>query len=1083
MQLIDNINQTLRDDLVTTIKSGGRVSIAAASFSIYAFQELKEQLKDIDELRFIFTSPSFITEKADKQRREFYIPRLNRERDLFGSEFEIKLRNELSLKAVARECAEWIRQKACFKSNRTNENMMGFINVDDVNYMPVTGFTTVDLGCERGNNAYQFVQRTDSPMSQFYLNLFNQVWHDGEKLQVVTEQVLDNITNAYKENAPEFIYFVTLYNIFNEFLEDISEDVLPNEATGFKSSVIWNKLYNFQRDAALAIINKLEKYNGCILADSVGLGKTFTALSVIKYYENRNKSVLVLCPKKLHDNWVTYRSNYRNNPLVADRLRYDILYHTDLSRQSGQSNGLDLEHINWGNYDLVVIDESHNFRNGGKVTTDETDENPRENRYLQLMNKVIRDGVKTKVLMLSATPVNNRFNDLRNQLALAYEGDSTQMDVKLKTTSSLDDIFRQAQAAFNKWSKYPPEQRTTSALLEMLNFDFFEVLDSVTIARSRRHIEQYYDTTDIGKFPERLRPLSMIPKLTDLSKTVDFNDIFVSVSELNLAIYTPSDFILPSKLEMYMETREDGRFSNLSRAGRERGIRQLMSINLLKRLESSVNSFRLTLERIRKYISTTIEAIDNLSARQSDTSTVCDYDFTYGLDFDEREDTVFIGNKKTRIALEDMDYIQWRGYLAKDLDNLNTLLCMLEDITPEHDSKLQMLLDVIRGKFANPINGDNKKVIVFTAFSDTAQYIYDNIAPLIKERTGLNTALVSGDIEARSTLRLREKLDFNKVLTLFSPISKDRATLYPNLNEEIDVLIATDCISEGQNLQDCDFLINYDIHWNPVRIIQRFGRIDRIGSRNAKIQLVNFWPDMDLDDYINLKGRVEARMKVSVLTATGDDNPLTAEEQGDLKYRRDQLERLKEEVVDIEEMSSGVSIMDLGLNEFRLDLLEYMRGRVDIEHTPMGLHAIVPSSQEAPPGVIFVLKNRNNDINIDRKNRLHPFYMVYISKESEVMVNHLDPKGLLDRMRQLCRGKAEPMADLCRKFNAETRDGQRMGTYSRLLGDAISSLIKVKESSDLFSFLDGDSGSLFGNEVRGLDDFELICFLIVRKEE
>ena len=1063
-----------------TIRSGSRVSVAAASFSVYAFRELKEQLKDIDELRFIFTSPSFVTEKADRQRREFYIPRLNRERDLFGSEFEIKLRNELSLKAVAMECAEWIRQKACFKSNRTNENMMGFINVDDVNYMPVTGFTTVDLGCERGNNAYQFVQRTDAPMSQFYLNLFDQVWHDGEKLQVVTEQVLDSITNAYRENAPEFIYFVTLYNIFNEFLEDISEDVLPNEATGFKESVIWNKLYNFQRDAALAIINKLEKYDGCILADSVGLGKTFTALSVIKYYENRNKSVLVLCPKKLHDNWVTYRSNYRNNPLVADRLRYDILYHTDLSRQSGQSNGLDLEHINWGNYDLVVIDESHNFRNGGKVTTDENDENPRENRYLQLMNKVIRAGVKTKVLMLSATPVNNRFNDLRNQLALAYEGDSSRMDAKLKTTSSLDDIFRQAQAPFNRWSKYPPEQRTTSALLEMLNFDFFEVLDSVTIARSRRHIEQYYDTTDIGKFPERLKPLSMVPKLTDLSKTVDFNDIFVSVSQLNLAIYTPSDFILPSKLEKYMEAREDGRFGNLSRAGRERGIRQLMSINLLKRLESSVNSFRLTLERIRKYIATTIDAIDALAARHDDTSMVCDFDFSYGLDFDEREDTVFIGNKKTKIALEDMDYIQWRGYLAKDLDNLNTLLFMLGDITPEHDSKLQMLLDVIRDKFANPINGDNRKVIVFTAFSDTAQYIYDNIAPLIKERTGLDTALVSGDIEARSTLKLREKLDFNKVLTLFSPISKDRATLYPNLKEEIDVLIATDCISEGQNLQDCDFLINYDIHWNPVRIIQRFGRIDRIGSRNAKIQLVNFWPDMDLDDYINLKGRVEARMKVSVLTATGDDNPLTAEEQGDLKYRRDQLERLKEEVVDIEEMSSGVSIMDLGLNEFRLDLLEYMRGGVDIEHTPMGLHALATARQDTPPGVIFVLKNRNNAINIDRKNRLHPFYMVYISKDSEVIVNHLDPKGLLDRMRQLCRGKSEPIADLCRKFNAETRDGQRMGTYSRLLGDAISSLIKVKESSDLFSFLDGDSGSLFGNEVRGLDDFELICFLIIK---
>lgn len=1079
MQLIDNINQTLRNDLVATIKSGSRVSIAAASFSIYAFQELKEQLKDIDELRFIFTSPSFTTEKADKQRREFYIPRLNRERDLFGSEFEIKLRNELSLKAVAKECAEWIRQKACFKSNRTNENMMGFINVDDINYMPITGFTTVDLGCERGNNAYQFVQRTDAPMSQFYLNLFNQVWQDGEKLQVVTEQVLDNITNAYKENAPEFIYFVTLYNIFNEFLEDISEDVLPNEATGFKSSVIWNKLYNFQRDAALAIINKLEKYNGCILADSVGLGKTFTALSVIKYYENRNKSVLVLCPKKLHQNWVTYRSNYLNNPLVADRLRYDILYHTDLSRQSGQSNGLDLEHINWGNYDLVVIDESHNFRNGGKVTTDENDENPRENRYLQLMNKVIRAGVKTKVLMLSATPVNNRFNDLRNQLQLAYEGDSERMDALLNTTSSIDKIFRDAQSAFNRWSKMPSDERTTKNLLSLLSFDFFEVLDSVTIARSRKHIEQYYDTTDIGKFPERLKPISRSPKLTDLPTAVSFNDIFVSVTELNLAIYTPSDFILPSKLEKYLDTKADGSLGNLSRSGRERGIRQLMSINLLKRLESSVNSFRLTLTRIKDFIQTTVEAIDRLAANGGH-STVNDYDFDSNLDFDEREDSVFIGGKKTKIDLADMDYVQWREYLVKDLDNLRTLLFMLEDITPEHDSKLQLLIDDIRSKFANPINPGNKKIIIFTAFSDTAQYLYENIASLIKERTGLNTALISGDVEARCTIKTREKMDFNKVLTLFSPISKEKAAVYPNLHEEIDVLIATDCISEGQNLQDCDYLINYDIHWNPVRIIQRFGRIDRIGSRNAVIQLVNYWPDMDLDEYIDLKGRVEARMKVSVLTATGDDNPLTDAEQGDLKYRRDQLERLKEEVVDIEEMNTDVSIMDLGLNEFRLDLLEYIKQDNDIEHTPMGLHAIVPADKDTPPGVIFVLKNRNNSINIDRKNRLHPFYMVYITKESAVVIDHLDPKSLLDTMRHLCRGNATPLLDLCHKFNAETRDGQRMGTYSKLLGDAISSLIKVKETTDLFSFLDGDSGSLFGNEVRGLDDFELICFLIIR---
>ena len=497
MEIIDNIHKTLKEDLVVELREGSKLSIAASCFSIYAFQELKEQLKDIEELRFVFTSPTFTTEKASKQKREFYIPRLNRERNLYGSEFEVKLRNELTQRAVAKECAEWIKKKACFKSNRTGENMMGFANVDDKSYMPLNGFTTVELGCERGDNAYTMINKLDAPYSQQYLTLFEQLWHDTDKLQVVTDEVIENITNAYKENAPDFLYFVALYNIFHEFLEDISEDVLPNEATGFKDSVIWNKLYNFQRDASLAIINKLEKYNGCILADSVGLGKTFTALSVVKYYESRNRNVLVLCPKKLYDNWTTYRSNYINNPLAKDRLRYDVLFHTDLSREHGVSNGYDLDKINWSNYDLVVIDESHNFRNGSKVTTDD-DGNQRENRYSRLLNKVICKGVKTKVLMLSATPVNNRFNDLKNQLQLAYEGDSANIDSLLNTSRSIDDIFRSAQAAYNRWTRIPAEERTTAKLLQELDFDFFEVLDSVTIARSRRHIEQYYDTPVTG---------------------------------------------------------------------------------------------------------------------------------------------------------------------------------------------------------------------------------------------------------------------------------------------------------------------------------------------------------------------------------------------------------------------------------------------------------------------------------------------------------------------------------------------------------------------------------------------------------
>ena len=1075
MELINNVNKTLRDDITSQIKTGSRLSIAASCFSIYAFQELKDALKDIKELRFIFTSPTFTTEKASKQQREFYIPRLNRERTLYGSEFEVKLRNELTQKAIARECAEWIRKKACFKSNRTNDEMTGLINLDETSYYPIKGFTTVELGCEKGNNAYTFINKFDAPDSKAYLDLFNQVWNDNSRLQVVTEEIIDSISNAYKENAPEFLYFVALYNIFNEFLEDISEDELPKESTGFKDSAIWNKLYNFQKDAALAVINKLEKFNGCILADSVGLGKTFTALSVIKYFESRNRTVLVLCPKKLFENWNTYRQNYVNNPLAKDRLNYDVLYHTDLSREQGRSNDLDLERVNWGNYDLVVIDESHNFRNGGKVSTDENGDNPRENRYLRLMNKVIRAGVKTKVLMLSATPVNNRFNDLKNQLQLAYEGETEAFDKLLPTNKGIDDIFRQAQTSYNIWANFSAEERTTERLLRMLDFDFFRLLDAVTIARSRKHIQQYYDTTDIGTFPERLKPISRQPHLTDLDTAINYNEIFEQLQLLHLAIYAPSAFILASKLDKYRD-EESTTGHRLSIEEREKGIQRLMNIQLLKRLESSVNSFRLTLTRICDYMQETLDAIHRFQNGDKRIS-VDDYE---DIDGDEDEQDFTIGKKKNRILLEDMDYISWSEEIEADLEIIHLLLTMLQSITPEHDSKLQQLISDLRHKFANPINGDNKKVIIFTAFSDTALYLYDCLASTIKTKHNLNVALVTGDVEARSTLKLKEKLDFNKVLTLFSPVSKERKAIYPHLDEEIDVLIATDCISEGQNLQDCDYLINYDIHWNPVRIIQRFGRIDRIGSKNAQIQLVNYWPDMTLDEYINLKGRVEARMKVSVLTATGDDNILSPEEKDDLEYRKQQLERLKEDVVDLEEMNTGVSIMDLGLNEFRLDLLEYINKNNDVEHTPLGLHAVVKGNEQTPPGTIYVLKNRTAGVNIDHKNQLHPFYMVYIKDDGEVVVDHLHPKDLLDKMRLICKPLSKPDLPLCKEFNKETHDGLRMGKYSDLLSSAIESIVTKKEESDMDSFLDGFAGDLFTKEVTGLDDFELICFLVIK---
>ena len=1074
----NNITERVIDDLRQSLSSNSQISIAAASFSIYAYEALKEELEKVESVRFIFVSPTFTTDKTEKQKREFYIPKLNRERNLFGSEFEIRLRNQLTQRAIARECADWIRRKAKFKTNITHGSMNSFLHLQEgeetYTYMPFNEFTTTELGLDRGNNICPMVVGMPGYSStDMFLKNFAELWKDKEKFQDVTENVIESIETVYKENAPAFIHFITLYHIFNEFLEDISEDVLPNEATGFKSSVIWNKLYNFQRDASLAIINKLEKYNGCILADSVGLGKTFTALSVIKYYENRNRNVLVLCPKKLNDNWQMFRSNYKNNPVLADRLRYDILFHSDLSRDKGLSNGLDLERVNWSNYDLIVIDESHNFRNGGRFDNEEGDEDFKENRYARLMNKVIRSGVKTKVLMLSATPVNNRFSDLKNQLQLAYEGKAENINDLLDTEKSIDSIFRDAQTVYSKWAKLPPEKRTTEKLVDSLNYDFFQLLDAVTIARSRSHIIKYYNTNDVGKFPTRLSPVSRRPKLTDLNDAITFADIAEMLNRLNLSIYTPSLFIFDSVKDNYGIDYEG---EGLTVDGREKGIRKLMAINLLKRLESSVNSFRLTLTRIRDFIKDSITAIDKF--QESGAGTIDVTDFSEDFDAEDNENDPFVG-RKSKINLRDMDYVSWRRDLKADLEVLELLILMLKDITPAHDTKLQQLVADLKNKFENPINGSNKKVLIFTAFADTANYLYEQLSGRILDDCGLHTALITGSTEGKCTLP-KLKCMFNDILTYFSPLSKDRDTIHPNDTREIDVLIATDCISEGQNLQDCDYLINYDIHWNPVRIIQRFGRIDRIGSKNDVIQLVNYWPDMELDDYIKLKGRVESRMKATVITSTGDDNLLSNDEKGDLEYRRNQLKKLQNEVVDIEDMDTGVNIMDLGLNEFRLDLLANLKEHPNMDLTPFGMSAVVHASELVEPGVMYVLKNKNDGVNIDRSNLLHPFYMVYISHTGTVICDHLSPKKLLDKMRYACKDKIVPDMVLCKQFNKETRDGKNMRHYSDLLQKAIESIITVKEESDIDSFLNGVQGNLFSNEIRGLDDFELITFLVIK---
>ena len=1078
MEFFDNQTNIVRDDLKKRIRKGSKVSIAAACFSIYAYKELREELEKVDEVRFIFTSPTFSTDetlKTKKDRKQFYIPKVDRERSLYGTEFEIKLRNEMTLKAISRECADWVKRKAKFKTNTTNSVMQGMMNIEtgkDRCSYNINDFSTSGIGCDKGNMIYNNTLRLDAEESLGFFKTFESIWNDAERLEDVTKNIADSFSQIYNENPPEFIYFMTLYNIFNEFLDDINEDVLPDDNVGFKNTVIWNKLYDFQKDAALAIINKLEKYNGCILADSVGLGKTFTALAVIKYYEMRNKSVLVLCPKKLSENWNTYRNQYKTNPLIDDRLNYTVLYHTDLSRKHGKSNGQDLSQVYWENFNLVVIDESHNFKNGSEYVREN-----RRNRYQVLLEDVVKKGVKTKVLMLSATPVNNRFMDLKNQLALAYEGDSRLLDEKLNTTTSLEKIFKDAQAAYNKWSKLPPEERKTEVLLDSLSFDFFEVLDSVTIARSRKHIERYYKNSNVGKFPDRRPPVSIRPKLTD--SNVSYNEIYTSLLRLNLDIYTPSKFIHESKRDIYDDSAGNNR--NVNSSGREEGIRTLMRISLLKRLESSVNSFSLTLQRVLTRIDYTLEMIDrfkNRDAYEGKAFTIDANELDYNdLDLDEQNADFTVG-KKLKINLADMDWLTWGNNIASDKAVLEDLKSKISTIGPENDTKLKELFAQIDNKIIHPFNDGNKKLLIFTAFSDTAQYLFDNVSKYISSKYHLNTGMITGSVDGKTTIPGIGS-DMNLVLSCFSPISKERGKIY-DTDETIDILIATDCISEGQNLQDCDCVINYDIHWNPVRIIQRFGRVDRIGSLNKEIQLINFWPDIDLDEYINLKARVESRMKISIATSTGDDDPINLEEKGDLEYRKKQLEQLQKDNADIEDVSGGISIMDLGLSEFRTDLLDYIKKNPGIERQPHGMNAVISGDESHPKGVFFVLRNVNDGVNIDSRNRLHPYYMVYVNNDGETIINHLNPKKLLDSMRFLCRDKSKVDELACKEFNMETDDGRDMTAYSELLRTAVSSIIDVNADSDIDSLFSGGETTALINDVSGLEDFELICFLVVR---
>lgn len=984
MKSLSNVGaERLGDALGESIDDGAKLSIISSYFTVFAYGELKEELSKVDEVRFLFSEPTFIKRMADsKEPREFEVARRAREVGVGGSGLELTLRNNLNQRALARECAEWIREKGVFKSAKTSgaiqpggtyvvENPSG----DDHAFMgAAANFTQEGLGYERRPGTVTCVSHFENATEAVGLKMmFESVWDNPAMVEEVTAQVAAQVETLYRENPPEFIYFLTLYHLLRDFMED-DEDNGIRPGLKFEESVVWSKLYDFQKDAVVGAIRKLEKYKGCIIADSVGLGKTYEALAVMKYYQERNDRILVLCPKRLRDNWTLWtQDNDDRNPLADDRFSYTVLNHTDLSRYHGMSGEVDLEHLRWGHFDLLVIDESHNFRNKS-TDADKTD------RYTRLIEDVIKSGQRTKVLMLSATPVNNRLLDLRNQIELITEGD----DAYLADTDgipSITHVTRVAQQRFNEWSKLSDSERTTESFVNAVNADYFKLLDVLTIARSRKHITKYYGAAS-GTFPARRPPLSFQTPIDlegELPPIAVLNDM---IAQLTFAQYQVLSYV-----------RADQR---------------------------------------RKY-----------EDRYGDT---------WGKDF--------------------------------DIQVLRALLTYADAVTPERDAKLVKLRDFIAGKVSEPYNPGNRKVLVFSAFADTTAYLFEQLAPWLKRELGIECAEVAGSSNRTYSLKL-PRTTFENILARFSPVSKELPESQRELGE-IDVVFATDCISEGQNLQDCDCLVNYDIHWNPVRIIQRFGRIDRLGSKNSQIQLVNFWPDIALDEYIQLEGRVKGRMALLDASATGEENVLEAKgngEMNDLKYRRRQLQQLKSEVLDLEDISGGISITDFAFDDFRVELQRYAKEHPGaLENSPAGLHAVAPIPDElrsdVKPGVVFCLKQNDEGNDPRDTNPVFPYYVVYVSADGEVMTKHTQPKPALDIMRAVCSGHPEPIAKLCREFNRETRDGTRMDAYTDLLDDVVAAITGTQQDKGIESLFSlGEVGS---GTVMGFNDYSLVCFAVLR---
>lgn len=1079
MQFLSNIGtERLGDALASAIDDDAKLSIISSYFTVFAFGELKEELQKIDSLRFIFSEPTFIKKmQSSKEPMEFVLARRERERGIGGTGLELTLRNNLNQRALARECAEWIREKTEFRSAKHRGMVQpgGTYHVhnalsNDQGFMGASAdFTMEGLGYDRKPHTVMGVSHYEgSSEADGLRNMFDSVWNSPEMVEDVTEAVAEQVQTLYRENPPEYIYFLTLYHLFRDFMSDSENDPIKPEFR-LEDSVIWNKLYDFQKDAVVGAIHKLEKYKGCIIADSVGLGKTFEALAVMKYYQERNARILVLAPKRLRENWTLYAAdNDERNVLADDRLNFTVLNHTDLSRYSGYSGDVNLETLRWGNYDLIVIDESHNFRNKPTDTT-------KRSRYDRLMEDIIKSGIRTKVLMLSATPVNNRLLDLRNQIEIITEGDDEYLAEE--GIPSINNVTRRAQQRFQEWSKLDDEERTTQSFVAAVNADYFKLLDVLTIARSRKHIDKYYTAGDT-KFPERQKPISKHPPIDSEGKLPSIADLNDMIASLTFAQYQQLAYVMPMRQQKYVDMYGDtwGRDFE-SQINRTQAVANLMRVNLLKRLESSIDAFRITLERIYEGNLKTKRMLDRAEA------LIAEHDMESFMFDDEEDYSEYMASSKIKVDPTDLDRIRLGQDIDYDIHILEQLLGYAREITPDRDEKLKVLKTIIEEKVANPFNAGNRKILIFSAFADTVSYLYDQLSQPLADELGLECAMVTGDVAKTHSLKLK-RATFDTVLAHFSPVSKELSER-GRREGEIDILFATDCISEGQNLQDCDCLVNYDIHWNPVRIIQRFGRIDRLGSTNETIQLINFWPDLELDEYIQLEGRVKGRMALLDASATGEENVLEGKsntEMNDLKYRRQQLMTLQDEVLNLEDMSNGISITDFAFDDFRVELQRYAQDHPGLlEDSPSGLCAVARIPEELEddvvPGILFCL--RQNDESRDPKdtNPTFPFYVIYVTNDGSVTASHTQPKNALDIMRAACDGQTEPVLELCKRFNQKTKDGTDMSSVNALLQAAVADITGIQEAKGIESLF--SAGEVGSGAALGFDDYSIVSFVVL----